>query len=193
MFNVQENLSSKKTKVGSTFFIAIDGHGGAGKSTLAKLLSKKLSTEIIHTDDFASWENPFNWWPSVIEKIFEPIQNGAKVLSYDRSQWGDRQRSSILNQAVTKVMILEGVGSLRKEFRDYVTLGFFVDTPKELCLQRGLHRDLKVRKIRKNLKEAKQMWSKWFKEETKYLNQDNPKAFADVVLDGTRSFEDQFE
>ncbi|MDB5160983.1 MAG: putative uridine kinase, partial [Candidatus Saccharibacteria bacterium] len=40
--------------------IAIDGHGGAGKSTLAENLSRELGAEIIHTDDFATWDN-FRW------------------------------------------------------------------------------------------------------------------------------------
>lgn len=33
--------------------VAVDGHGGAGKSTLALELSEMLGAEIIHTDDFA--------------------------------------------------------------------------------------------------------------------------------------------
>jgi uridine kinase len=41
--------------------VAVDGHGGAGKSTLALELSELLGAEIIHTDDFASPENPVYW------------------------------------------------------------------------------------------------------------------------------------
>lgn len=59
------------------FLIAVDGHGGSGKSTLASLLSEKLKAEIIHTDDFAAWDNPLNWWPLVIERVLEPIACSA--------------------------------------------------------------------------------------------------------------------
>ncbi len=60
-------MSSKNLPI---ILIVIDGHGGSGKSTLANLLSKKLNAEIIHTDDFAGWNNPQNWWPLVIERVF---------------------------------------------------------------------------------------------------------------------------
>jgi len=60
--------------------LAIDGHGGSGKSTLAEALAKQLNAEIIRTDDFASWDNPLNWWPLLIEYVFEPISKGSKTL-----------------------------------------------------------------------------------------------------------------
>lgn len=42
----------------TTKIIAIDGCGGAGKSTLATQISAALdSCPVIHTDDFASWDN----------------------------------------------------------------------------------------------------------------------------------------
>jgi hypothetical protein len=63
-------LTSKRAKVGEIFFIAIDGRGGSGKSTLAKLLSEWLDAQVVRTDDFASWDNPLDWWPLAIEKDF---------------------------------------------------------------------------------------------------------------------------
>jgi len=68
------------------FLIAIDGHGGSGKSTLATLLSEKLNAGIIHTVDYAGRDNPLDWWPLVIERVFEPIINGEKLLNYLRSK-----------------------------------------------------------------------------------------------------------
>jgi hypothetical protein len=105
-------LSSKKPKVGQTIFIAVDGHGGSGKSTLAKWLSEQVNAQVIRTDDFASWDNPPNWWPLVIERVFLPIKNGAKTLSYSRSKWWKHHHpESAVDQPVTNMMILEGVGS----------------------------------------------------------------------------------
>ncbi len=69
------------------FLIAIDGHGGSGKSTLAALLSEELSAEIIHTDDFASWNKPLDWWPRLVEQALEPVRNGEKSLNYERGKW----------------------------------------------------------------------------------------------------------
>lgn len=111
-----------KPKVGSIVFIAIDGHGGSGKSTVAEFLSKKLGAEIIHTDDFAGWDNPENWWPLIIERVFDPIKNGNKTLSYPRSKWWETHNPEpVVDQPVTKIMILEGVTALRSEFRPYIS------------------------------------------------------------------------
>ena len=182
-------LSSKRPKVGDTVFIAIDGQGGSGKSTLAALLSRKLNAQVVRTDDFASWDNPLDWWPLVVERIFMPIKSGAKTLSYPRSEWWDKHNPGpMMDQPVTNPMILEGVSASRKEFRDYLSLIFFVDTPKELCLQRGLERDAETGHTREALIS---MWEGWFEAEDRYMERDKPKMYADFVLDGTKPFDQQ--
>lgn len=172
--------------------IAIDGHGGSGKSTLANLLADKLQAQIIHTDDFAGWDNPLNWWPLVIERVFEPIKNGEKLLNYPRSKWWETHNPEpVVNQSVTPIMILEGVSSLRKEFRPYISYGIFIDTPLEICLQRGFERD--KGQDGKSDEEIRQMWGQWCKDEEAYIERDNPKEFADLVADGTKSFDETSE
>lgn len=186
-----EKLLATQPKVGGVTFIAVDGHGGSGKSTLAKILAKKLNAQTIHTDDFAGWDNPLNWYPNVIEKVFEPIANGAKTLSYQPASWWENHHPEpVVNQPVTDIMILEGVSSSRKEFRDYVSFSIFVDTPKDVCLQRGVERDLSTGKSEEEITE---MWEKWFEEESKYIQRDNPKGHADLVVDGTKPFDEQIE
>lgn len=178
-----------KPKVGNTAFIAVDGHGGSGKSTFAQLLSEKLEAQLIRTDDFAGWDNPLNWWPFVIERVFEPIKNGVKTLSYPRSKWWENHYPEpVTDQPVTSIMILEGVSSSRKEFRDYISLSIFVDTPKKVCLQRGVERDGGTGKTKEELSA---IWEEWFKEEDEYMQRDNPKANADIIIDGTRPFTEQ--
>lgn len=185
-----EQITKTSAKVGSVRFIAIDGHGGSGKSTLAAMLARQLKAGIIHTDDFAGWDNPENWWPLVIEKIFEPIKNGATVVSYSRSKWwATHNPEPIVNQPVTDIMILEGVSSLRQEFRPYISFGIFVDAPLEVCIQRGFERDRG--QDNKSDDEIKRMWEQWYEEEEVYIARDNPKEFANLILDGTRPFEEQ--
>lgn len=186
---VEQLVGGTLTKVGSTRFIAIDGHGGSGKSTLAKQLAKQFNAQVIHTDDFAGWDNPENWWPLVIECVFEPIKNGATTLSYPRSKWWETHNPEpVVNQPVTNIMILEGVSALRKEFRPYISFGIFVDTPLEVCLQRGLERDRG--QDDKSDDEIKRMWEQWYVKEEVYVARDNPKEFADLVLNGTQPLEE---
>lgn len=190
MSDLGKQITEASPKVGKTRFIAIDGHGGSGKSTLAETLARQLNAEIIHTDDFAGWDNPENWWPLVIERVLEPIKNGASVLNYPRSKWWETHNPEpVVNQPVTSIMILEGVSSLRKEFREYLSLSIFVDTPIEICLQRGFERD--KGQDGKSDDEIKQMWQQWYEKEEIYIARDKPIEFADLVVDGTKPFEDQ--
>jgi uridine kinase len=191
MIDLIELLKTKEAKVGKTLFIAVDGHGGSGKTTLAKWLSEMLGAEIIHTDDFAGWDNPLNWYSNVIEQVFEPISNGVKTLSYQPASWWENHHPDpIEDQSVTEVMILEGVSSSRSEFRDYISLSIFVDTPKDVCLDRGVNRDTGTGK---SIEELTKMWEDWFTEEDVYIKRDNPKGNADIVIDSTKPFEDQIK
>ncbi len=170
--------------------IAIDGHGGSGKSTLAKLLATQLKVEIVQTDDFAGWDNPTDWWPLLIERVLDPVKNGAKKLSYPRSKWWETHNPEpVVDQPVTDIIILEGVSSLRKEFRPYVSFGVFVDAPLEVCLQRGYERD--KGQDGKLDEEIRDMWEQWYEKEETYFDRDSPKDYADLILDGTKPFEGQ--
>ena len=76
-------LSSASVPVGvSTKIIAIDGCGGAGKSTLAAQISAALgSCPVIHTDDFASWDNPLGWYDRMIDQVLKPLKQ-IKLQSF---------------------------------------------------------------------------------------------------------------
>jgi len=189
MIALQEILATKEPKVGSTRFIAIDGRGGSGKSTLASLVASKLGAEVVHTDDFAGWDNPLDWWSAVVKKVFKPISGGASTISYQpASWWEDHHPAAIEHQPVTPVMILEGVGSARSEFDDYLSVRIYVETPKHICLKRGVERDLSTGK---SVEELTTMWEEWLDAEGDYFLRDNPKTKTDLVLDGSKSFEEQ--
>jgi uridine kinase len=183
-------LRLRHPKVGDTLFIAVNGRAGAGKSTLAKYIAENLNAEIVQTDDFATWQNPFDWWPLLIQQVFQPIQNGTHTLHYGRRSWAqDHHPEAMVGQPVTRIMVLEGVSSSRQEFRPYISLTIFIDGPKDIYLRRGLERDL----LKGNRDEAElvRLWAGWCAEEDRHLLQDNPKQHADIVIDGTQPFEEQ--
>lgn len=156
--------------------VAVDGHGGAGKSVLALDLSEMLGAETIHTDDFASPENPVDWWPRLVEEALEPIARGALSISYVRSSWGpDHAPEPVRDQPVTPVMILEGVTAARREFRPYLAYAIWVDTPKDVCIARGVDRDGEA---------MRGQWESWWSEEEAYIREHRPVDFADAVISG---------
>ena len=162
--------------------IAIDGRGGAGKSTLADVLATALDATIVHTDDFASPEYPFDWWPEVIGKVFDPIRGGATTLGWSRSGWWDgHDPEPVVDLRVTEVLILEGVSAARREFRDQLSFAIWVETPSELCLQRGLARD---DGLVHDGQDAASVWASWVADEDAYIARDDPASYVDAVVSG---------
>lgn len=184
--NIAQLLKTKQAKVDTVKFIGIDGHGGSGKSTLAAMLAKQLNATLIHTDDFASHEVPFEWQQKLIDAVFTPIISGAKTLNYTPSKWWpDHHPEPVVNQPITPIMIVEGVSALRQEFRPFISFGIYVDTPDDICLARGLERD---KNNGDSLEHITAQWMDWIAAENKYLTRDNPMDYADLIIDGTKPF-----
>jgi uridine kinase len=167
--------------------IGVDGHGGSGKSTFAALLGARLSASIVQTDDFAGPYNPADWCPLLIERVIDPLRGGATTLNYPRAKWWEtHEPEPVIEQPVTEIMIVEGVGALRVELRDFLSFGVFIDTPKAVCLRRGLERDASTGTPPSDLQA---IWHAWLRAEDDYLGTDRPESYADLVVDGTAPFE----
>lgn len=170
-------LAAAKNATQPVIFVAVDGHGGAGKTTLAKALSRELSAGVIHTDDFASWDNAMDWWPRLVAEVFEPIRHGATTISYQRGSWYKNHRPSpVINQPVESIMIIEGVSSSRKEFQQYLSYSIWVETPKEICFERGIARDGEDKRAE---------WEKLHEYEDEYVARDDPMSRANITINGT--------
>ncbi|MGZ4338356.1 MAG: uridine kinase family protein [Gaiellaceae bacterium] len=159
-----------------TRVIAVDGLSGAGKSSFAEHLSSSLDgAEIAHTDDFASWDNPVDWWPDLIERLLVPLSRN-RVARFERSPWGGADRGWA-EVRPAELVILEGVTSSRAAFRPFVTYSVWIETPAELRLRRGLQRDGE---------EARGQWESWMAEEERYAATERPGDKADLVVRGDR-------
>lgn len=159
----------------TTKIVGIDGCGGAGKSTLAARLGPQLGAQIIHTDDFASWEETPDWAGRLQGQVIAPlIQN--KPGRYQRYDWGTKVLAEWHDVPLQPFVIIEGVSALRAAFRHVYAFTIFIDTPAAECLRRGLARDGAA---------ASAQWAHWQREEAAYLAQDRPQTYAKLVLDGT--------
>jgi uridine kinase len=131
--------SSRAPEGVQTRIVAVDGPGGAGKTSLAAWLAQKLDAPVIQTDDFASWENPVEWWPQLIELALKPLAAGKRAR-YRPTRWGAEEREPVSVEP-TDIVILEGVTASRQVFQPYLAYSIWIETPRELRLQRGLERD----------------------------------------------------
>ncbi|MFC4338142.1 uridine kinase family protein [Salininema proteolyticum] len=161
----------------STRVVAIDGPGGSGKSTFADLLADRLDASIVHTDDFASWDVPLDWYPRLRDEVLVPLSENrsARFRPFDWELGALRDVPIVVEPA--EFVIVEGVSSSREAFRPYLSFSVWVETPREVRLRRGLDRDGE---------EAADFWASWMAEEDVYVRREDPAGKADMVVDGTR-------
>jgi uridine kinase len=162
-----------------TKVVAIDGHGAAGKSTLARRLARKLGgATIVPTDDFASWDNPIDWWPQLVEQVLKPLSEG-RVAHYRRYDWEARRLAEWVDVVPAGYVVLEGVSASRQAFRPFLAFTVWVDAPSDVRLRRGLERDGE---------DARARWIEWMAAEDRYVEQERPDRHADMVIDGTEAY-----
>jgi uridine kinase len=164
-----------KSRPGPVRLVGIDGCGGAGKSTFASRLARALGgAPVVHTDDFASHNNPTEWWPTMLFDVIEPLLRGepATYCPYD---WVTRQRMTAVTVDPAPLLLIEGVGATRAAWRDELAVRVWVDCPRDLRLARGVARDGE---------QLREFWLDWMRAEDAYVMTEHPYAHADVIVDG---------
>ena len=156
--------------------VGVDGCGAAGKTTFAaRLASAAGNAPVIHTDDFASFDEPTQWWPRMLAQVIDPLsrQEPATFRPYD---WIERRRS---DETVTvdpaPLVVIEGVGATRKAWRDRLVARIWVETSREERLRRGLERDGD---------HMLEFWQWWMAAEDDYVLEERPDQAADIRVDG---------
>jgi uridine kinase len=153
--------------------VAVDGHGGAGKSSFAERLAEAFGgAPVLRTDDFASWEEPFDWWPRMIAEALEPLAAGREAR-FTQSDWGSGSAEVVVQPV--ELIILEGVTASRQAFQPFLTYSVWIDTPRELCLARGVERDGEG---------SRADWERWLAGEDEYIERERPHERADLIVAG---------
>jgi uridine kinase len=171
-------ISNKKSQ--GVFFIAIDGCGGAGKSTLAANLACKLgNSQIVHIDDFykpkeqrvkITEETPIHGnfeFDRLKQQVLESLKHG-KAVSYSTTS-GKKVEIKPGGCA-----IVEGLGALGKELRNYFDYKIWVDSPEAVRRARGIGRD-------------SQAWTKkwddeYLPQDARYVREQAPQKEADWIV-----------
>lgn len=151
-------------------FVGIGGRGGAGKSTLAARIP---GADIVGTDEF--WDGEGFDLARLRAEVFEPLLAGrpARYASWD---WQGRHAGGERTVTPDGVVVVEGVCALHRMFRADYDVRVWVDAPYETRLERGVARDGEA---------ARETWvERWMPGEDRYVEQDDPVACADVVVDG---------
>lgn len=178
---VEAFLQANQPKNGRFFTIAIDGRGGSGKSTLAKMLKPYLpGFSILNGDDyFEPINDPIVWGDfndeRFAQEVIVPLQTGNTFM-YRPYNWHAEPAITEEERVVTNGFCLERCYSFTFDL-DW-DLKIWVETPKDVCLERGLARDA-LPGERKKIMAA---WKVWQQQEDAYISQQHPQDIADIVI-----------
>lgn len=155
--------------------VGIGGHGGAGKTTLARAVAEATGAQVVGTDEF--WDGTGFDLTRLRHEVLDVLLDGrtARFRSWDWS--GRRLRPGTRAVEPCGVIVLEGVCALHRLFRDDEDLRVWVDAPRDVRLARGLARDGEG---------SRATWlDVWLPAEERYVAADDPVSAAHLVVDGS--------
>jgi hypothetical protein len=160
---------------GGARLVAVDGYGGAGKSTFAARLAAALGgAAVVHTDDFATGEPGGEWWPRLEREVIIPLSAG-EAARYRRWDWEARRLAEWHVVEPMPAVVIEGVSSARRAGAGRLACAIWVEASAEVRLERGLERDGR---------KARPLWAAWMAEEDAHFARDDTRARCDLVVDG---------
>jgi uridine kinase len=123
--------------------LAIDGYGGAGKTTLAKEIQNEFpGSSIITLDDFATDTESGADRKRFLSEVLVPLSEGRSA-NYQRFDWRAKSHADWITVKPEGLIIIEGVSVVGEDFKSYYDFRIWIDCPFELAVQRMKERDRK--------------------------------------------------
>lgn len=161
--------------------IGIDGPAGAGKSTLAYQLADEFKATIFHMDDYFLTDDlrtpdRLNMpggnvdYERMHKEIFMHLSDDE--IEYKKYNCMTKHFEEEI-EPLKKVIIIEGVYSMRPEFQMYYDLSVFVEVEKAVQL---------ARLQKRNARMFKRFVDEWIPMEEKYFSAYNVRNKVDYIL-----------
>jgi uridine kinase len=167
--------------------IAIGGHGGAGKSTLARRLAVDLgvaASQVVPTDRlYAAVDTrraglfEIQDWPATLD-LLHRVRTGAQSRLRYRGRGYDGHEASI-DEPMPDALIIEGIRILRPETMPLIDVAVWIDMEPHLAGERAKERN---RGQGDSAAEIALWDAKWIPEGVEYERLVRPQRLADVVL-----------
>ncbi|MEU0881406.1 hypothetical protein ABZ345_22570 [Lentzea sp. NPDC005914] len=164
---------------GRPLVVAVDGRGGAGKSTLVDRLTKVVpASAVVHTDDIAWNQAFFDWGALLAENVLQPLHRGEAV-EFRPPAWAEHGRSGAIRvPAGADVVWVEGTGIIREELAAWIDASIWVQGDLDEQERRRVARD-------GDSAEQQRHVAAWLAEEVPFLLREQPWRKATVVVAGT--------
>ncbi|MER5762709.1 uridine kinase [Streptomyces sp. NPDC002082] len=172
----------------ATRLLAVDGAGGSGKTTLATAVAARLDgAAVVHVDDFyrpmpehereqldaeQGYQRYFDW-ERLRDQVLIPLR-ADRAARYQLYDWSTGRLGAWREVAAGIVVIVEGVYSARPELTPHYDLTAYVDTPRDVCLQR----------VRARGENSEEWILRWRAAEDHYLRTTWPRTRADLLVRG---------
>ena len=165
--------------------VAVEGFGGAGKTTFANNLAMNLKhAYVVSIDDFiikdrieeVSWDNGVFDRGRLEAQILKPLREGREAC-YQRLLWDSESLSDPVTVPHVRYVIIEGITAYHPDIAHYYDFKIWVHTPIEVAAERGKFRDAG------NENEAK--WGIWANNDRIYQEKYHPEKQADFIYDNT--------
>lgn len=171
--DVVAHAQKQPARLGSTRLVCIDGPAGSGKTTLAGAVHTLTGAAVVHMDDlYPGWDGLFEVVPHVLE-ILTPLAAG-RAGAYRRYDWVAGEYAESRRVEPAPLLVLEGVGSGNRAWRQWVSTLVWVEAPAQARLSRGLERDGAG---------VREKWLAWMRDEERLFGEEGTRAAADLVVD----------
>jgi hypothetical protein len=168
-------LRALPPSLGPVRLVAVDGHAGSGKTTLAGRLATALGgAPVVHLDDLATHAELFGWVGRLRTEVLEPLARGAagEHRVYD---WVQRRFDGVRVIPPAPVVLVEGVGAGRRELRPALAELVWMELDAPTARARGERRDGPG---------LAEFWRGWVRAEAAHFTADPSRPHATLLVDG---------
>ena len=190
MENIQKILAAVTScsQRSSTKFVAIDGLGGSGKSTLTKKLTELEPTiKVVSLDAFPHLlaEHPYH--PTGVQtrvnldrlqnEVLIPLTEGGEVKFCGTFWWPTDQKPVSYTFQPGGIVLLEGCYSFHKDIRHFFDFSIWVECAPDEALERAIARDGET---------GRSLWEKAHApNEYRYVTSHEPQKYVDLIVSNT--------